>query len=51
MKDDVKMYSWMPFYQELADKLAPFRLRQSELIEYIEALRTQGLKVSRSGSV
>ncbi|HWO24566.1 MAG TPA: AAA family ATPase [Kofleriaceae bacterium] len=39
-------FSWVPFYEELADRVAGFRGRQRELIALLEDLRAQGLKVT-----
>jgi 5-methylcytosine-specific restriction protein B len=39
-------YSWIPFYQELADILCPYRTRQSFLIEFLKAQRDAGLPVT-----
>ena len=43
--DALGMYDWTPFYQELADKLLPFKSRQEELVSLSEQLRQKGLKV------
>ena len=39
-------FSWIPFYKELADKLKDWENRQKELIEFIEELRKNDLKVT-----
>lgn len=46
MPNNTGMFDWTPFYQELADKLVPYRSKQSDLIAYIESLRAKGVKVS-----
>jgi hypothetical protein len=46
MPNNSGMFDWTPFYQELAEKLLPFRSKQKNLIAYIESLRTKGIKVS-----
>src|SRR5258706_5458517 len=39
-------FSWIPIYQELADKLADWHARQGELIALLEGLRTEGYVVT-----
>ncbi len=39
-------FSWIPIYQELADKLADWHARQGELIAFLESLRTEGYVVT-----
>ena len=39
-------FTWIPFFTELADELATWRNRQSELISFLESLREQGLNVT-----
>lgn len=39
-------FSWIPFFEELADKLIAFSGRQQELIEFLEELRRQGLTIT-----
>lgn len=39
-------FSWIPIYQELADKLADWKDRQGELIAFLEGLRTEGYVVT-----
>jgi hypothetical protein len=39
MAEDAGAFNWAPFYQELADKLVPYRNRQQELISILETLR------------
>jgi 5-methylcytosine-specific restriction enzyme B len=39
-------FDWIPFYEELASKLIPYRTRQKELIEFLEQLRSQGLTIT-----
>lgn len=40
------VFDWVPFYEELADRLAPYRDRQKELIDILENLRAQGLTIT-----
>ena len=40
-------YSWVPFHQELAEALLPYRSRQDELIEILRDLEAQGYPVIR----
>ncbi|HXQ33343.1 MAG TPA: hypothetical protein VN843_04910, partial [Anaerolineales bacterium] len=42
----VNQFTWIPIYQELADKLAGWENRQQELISFLEELRTQGFVVT-----
>ena len=42
----VNQFTWIPIYQELADKLADWENRQPELIAFLEELRTQGFVVT-----
>ena len=42
----VNQFTWIPIYQELADKLAAWENRQEELISFLEELRTQGFVVT-----
>jgi len=39
-------FDWIPFYTELAGKLVAYRARQKELIEFLQELRAQGLKIT-----
>jgi len=39
-------FEWIPFYRELASRLVSYRTRQSELIEFLEQLRAQGLTIT-----
>lgn len=39
-------FDWIPFYEELAEKLISWRNRQGELIAFLEELRAQGLKIT-----
>lgn len=39
-------FNWIPFYEELADKLVPFRSDQAALIRFLERLRANGLKMT-----
>ena len=38
------LFTWVDFYQELADELAKWQERQQELIAYLEGLREQGFR-------
>lgn len=37
---------WIPFYEELGEKLVHYRSRQQELIDFLEDLRSQGLPIT-----
>jgi 5-methylcytosine-specific restriction protein B len=39
-------FTWVPFYEELADKLLPYRDRQRDIIEYLNGLRSSGLPIT-----
>jgi 5-methylcytosine-specific restriction protein B len=39
-------FSWVPFYEELATKLLPYRTRQGELIQYLESLRAKNFVIT-----
>jgi 5-methylcytosine-specific restriction protein B len=39
-------FSWIPFYEETAQRLLAWESRQSELIAFLESLRGRGLKVT-----
>ena len=39
-------FTWIPFYQELAKKLAGWKKRQGELIAFLETLRTEGYVIT-----
>ena len=39
-------FTWIPFYQELAKKLAGWEKRQGELISFLETLRTEGYVIT-----
>src|SRR5215510_1492627 len=39
-------FTWIPFYQELAKKLAGWEDRQAELISFLETLRTDGFVIT-----
>lgn len=39
-------FDWIPFYEELATKLAAHREHQEELIAFLEELRARGLTIS-----
>jgi 5-methylcytosine-specific restriction protein B len=38
-------FTWVPFYQELANALSSWKNRQGELIAFLESLRNQDLKI------
>lgn len=40
------VFDWVPFYEELADKLVHYRNRQKDLIDILENLRAQGLTIT-----
>lgn len=42
----IDQFTWIPIYQELADELAKWQDRQSELIAFLEGLRTDGLVIT-----
>jgi hypothetical protein len=44
--NEALVFDWIPFYEELADKLVAYRTRQPELIDYLENLRAQGCKIT-----
>ena len=39
-------FDWIPFYEEIADKLVVFRTRQQELVQFLEKLRADGLTIT-----
>ena len=39
-------FTWIPFYQELAKKLAGWEKRQDELISFLETLRAEGYVIT-----
>lgn len=39
-------FDWIPFFEELADKLVAFRARQKELVQFLEKLRADGLTIT-----
>lgn len=41
-----KNFSWIPLYQELAQKLISWQDRQTELITFLEALRSEGYVIT-----
>ena len=41
-----RSFTWIPFYQELAKKLAGREKRQGELISFLETLRTEGYVIT-----
>jgi hypothetical protein len=42
-------FDWIPFYEELADKLGSYQARQQELIQFLEKLRADGLTITPLG--
>jgi hypothetical protein len=42
---DTDEFDWIPFYEELADRLVPFRTQQQQLIDFLRELRAEGLKI------
>ena len=42
----VDRFTWIPLYKELADRLVDWESRQTELISFIQDLRSEGLKVT-----
>ncbi|HLF74783.1 MAG TPA: AAA family ATPase [Anaerolineales bacterium] len=45
-KTVIEQFTWIPIYQELADRLAEWEDRQEELIVFLEELRSQGYLVT-----
>lgn len=45
-KTVIEQFTWMPIYQELAEKLAGWENRQEELISFLEQLRAQGYVIT-----
>jgi len=43
MKDP---FTWIPLYTEIADRLLEWENRQTELISFLEDLRSKGVKVT-----
>ena len=39
-------FDWIPFYEELAEKLVVFRTKQQELLQFLEKLRADGLTIT-----
>ncbi len=39
---DPRLFDWVPFYEEFANKLRPWRKRQSELVAMLEELKSKG---------
>ena len=39
-------FTWVPFYEELAQKLLPFESKQGELISFLEGLRAKQLRIT-----
>ncbi|HVF25622.1 MAG TPA: AAA family ATPase [Anaerolineales bacterium] len=46
MNTMINQFTWIPIYQELADKLSGWENRQPELISFLEELRTQGFVIT-----
>ena len=46
MKTLINQFTWIPIYQELADKLAGCEDKQPELISFLEELRAQGYVIT-----
>ena len=46
MNTMINQFTWIPIYQELADKLAGWENRQPELISFLEELRAQGFVIT-----
>jgi 5-methylcytosine-specific restriction protein B len=49
MNDKAKMtdiFDWIPFFEELADKLVCFRTKQHEIVQFLEKLRADGLTIT-----
>jgi 5-methylcytosine-specific restriction protein B len=42
-------FDWIPFFEELADKLVAFRSNQQELLQFLEGLRADGLTITPLG--
>jgi 5-methylcytosine-specific restriction enzyme B len=42
----VRSFTWIPFYQELAQKLKGWETRQTELIAFLETLRAEGYVIT-----
>ena len=40
------MYSWIPFYEELAGKLVDYRDRQPKLIEFLKQIKLEGALIT-----
>jgi 5-methylcytosine-specific restriction protein B len=39
-------FDWIPFFEELADKLVAFRTKQHEIVQFLEKLRADGLTIT-----
>ena len=46
MTKQKKHFTWVPLYQELADKLVAYRDRQPELIQLLEDIRAKDIIVT-----
>lgn len=42
-------YDWIPFYEELANKLVAFQTKQKDLVQFLERLRAEGLTITPLG--
>ncbi len=40
------MFTWKPIYTDVCQKLLPFKERNSELVELLEQMRSDGLKIT-----
>src|SRR5688500_6170154 len=45
-KVDAGSFDWVPFYEQLADRVLSYRNRQAELLTFLRGLRQDGHKVS-----
>jgi 5-methylcytosine-specific restriction protein B len=45
-KPVIEQFTWIPIYEELAEKLAGWENRQQELISFLEGLRSQGYVIT-----
>jgi hypothetical protein len=39
------MFTWIPIYEEIAEKILAFEKRQNEMLDLLGKLRAEGLKV------
>jgi hypothetical protein len=40
-------FTWIPFYEELANCLVPYRSHSKDLVMMLEELRAEGLPITR----